>query len=109
MRDGFIIHFFLLLSIFLKISFKKVFKLLKGVLHQNESKLNSLVRSGLWREEIQHQRGVCGWGLWGEGEPGCHLPWVAQLLNIWDKLPKDGGCLEFPASASLVPDSDCCC
>ena len=81
----------------LKISFKEVFKLLKGMLHQNESELSSLVRSGPWRrEEIHHQRGVCGWGLWGEGEPGCLVPWVTQLLDIWDKLPKDGGCLEFP-------------
>ena len=71
--------------------------LLKGMLHQNESELSSLVRSGPWRrEEIHHQRGVCGWGLWGEGEPGCLVPWVTQLLDIWDKLPKDGGCLEFP-------------
>lgn len=66
-----------------KISFKKVLKLLKGVLHQNESKLSSLVRSGPWRrEEIHHQRDVCGQGLWGEGEPGCPVPWVTQLLDI---------------------------
>lgn len=67
----------------LKISFKNVFKLLKGVLHQNESKLSSLVRSGPWRrEEIHHQRDVCGQGLWSEGEPGCPVPWITQLLDI---------------------------